>query len=139
MMRSLFIGTGQWRRSSAIIGSCVFVGVIAAGLVFAMPAKSQAPKNDTRKAIRDRSASAPPTAEEAAAFLADAEARLLDLGVKASHANWVQENFITEDTEQIAADANQNLNALSVDLAKKAKRFDGLRSEERRVGKECSS
>ena len=51
--------------------------------------------------------------------MSDAEARLLDLGVKASHANWVQENFITEDTEQIAADANQNLNALSVDLAKK--------------------
>src|SRR3984885_11556266 len=116
MMRSLFIGTGQWRRSSATIGSCVCVSVIAAALVFAMPATSQAPKNDTRKAVRDRSASAPPTAEEAAAFLAGAEARLLDLGVKASHANWVQENFITEDTEQIAADANQALNTLSVDL-----------------------
>jgi peptidyl-dipeptidase A len=117
---------GAATRTLAAIGFCVCVGAVASTLVFAMPAASQAPKNDTRKAIRDRSASTRPTAEEASAFLADAEARLLDLGVKASHANWVQENFITEDTEQIAADANQALNALSVDLAKKAKRFDGV-------------
>jgi len=84
---------------------------------------AQKPKNDVRKAVRGSSNSAP-TVDEAGAFLADAEARLLNLGVKASHANWVQENFITEDTELLAADANQNLNALSVDLAKKAKRFD---------------
>ena len=87
----------------------------------------QAPKNDARKAIRNGPRSSQPTAEEASVFLADAESRLLDLGVKASHANWVQENFITEDTEQIAADANQALNALSVDLAKKAQRFDGVK------------
>ena len=36
----------------------------------------------------------------------------------------MQQNFITDDTEQIAADANQQVNALSVELAKKAERFD---------------
>jgi len=84
----------------------------------------QAPKNDLRKA--NRSLGPAPTVEEARAFLADAEARLFDLGVKASRAAWVQENFITEDTEQIAADASQEVNTLSADLAKKAHRFDGL-------------
>jgi peptidyl-dipeptidase A len=67
-----------------------------------------------------------PTPEEARAFVTDAEAKLFDLGVKASRASWVQENFITDDTEHIAADAGQELNTLSVDLAKKTHRFDGL-------------
>jgi peptidyl-dipeptidase A len=65
-----------------------------------------------------------PTLEGARAFLDDAERRLCDLGVKASRAAWVQENFITEDTEQIAADASQELNTLSAALAKQAHVFD---------------
>jgi peptidyl-dipeptidase A len=81
------------------------------------------PKNHLRKVTRE---GAPPTVDEARAFLADAESRLFDLGVKASRAEWVQENFITDDTQQIAAEASEQVNTLSVDLAKKAKRFDGL-------------
>jgi peptidyl-dipeptidase A len=58
--------------------------------------------------------------------LAEAEQRVFDLGNKAQRASWVQENFITDDTEQIAADANQELTAANVELAKKAHRFDGM-------------
>lgn len=65
-----------------------------------------------------------PTVEGARAFLDDAEKRLFDLGVKASRASWVYENFITEDTEQIAADANQEANTVNAELAKKAHVFD---------------
>ena len=68
-----------------------------------------------------------PTVAEAQAFVDEAEKRLFDLGVKASRASWVQENFITDDTEQIAADTGEALNTLSVELAKKAQRFDGLK------------
>ncbi len=68
-----------------------------------------------------------PTAEEARAFLEAAEAKFLDLTVKASRASWVEENFITEDTEEIAAEANEGLNTLSAGLAKAAHRFDGLK------------
>ena len=68
-----------------------------------------------------------PTIEEAKAFLDDAEARLFDLGNKAQRAAWVQENFITDDTNQIAADAGEVLNTLTVELAKKAHRFDSLK------------
>jgi peptidyl-dipeptidase A len=70
--------------------------------------------------------SSAPTAEEARAFLADAEAKFLDLTVRSSRASWVQENFITDDTEQIAADANQELNTFSAEVAKQAHRFDGM-------------
>src|ERR1700732_1526223 len=68
-----------------------------------------------------------PTVEEAKAFLDDAEARLFDLGNKAQRAAWVQENFITDDTNQIAADAGEVVNTLTVDLATKAHRFDSLK------------
>jgi peptidyl-dipeptidase A len=67
-----------------------------------------------------------PTVAEARAFLDDAEARLFDLGNKTQRATWVQENFITDDTNQIAADFGEELNTLTVELAKKAYRFDGL-------------
>ena len=49
---------------------------------------------------------APPTVEEARKFTDDAENRWLNLIIKASRAQWVQETFITPDTEQIAADAD---------------------------------
>ena len=73
-----------------------------------------------------QSGSAAPTVEEATKFIADAEQRLLDLGVRASRASWVAENFITDDTEQIAADANEVLNTASTNFAREAHRFDNL-------------
>lgn len=97
-------------------------GAIAILCVLAIAATAQAPKNEVRKARRDFGAA--PTVEEAQTFLDDAESRLFDLGVKASRAAWVQQNFITDDTEQISADANQQANALSVELAKKAESWD---------------
>jgi peptidyl-dipeptidase A len=73
-----------------------------------------------------RSPSGKPTAGEAKAFLDEAEKQLFRLGIKEERAAWVQQNFITVDTEQIAADANQELTAKSVELSKQAHRFDGL-------------
>jgi peptidyl-dipeptidase A len=69
----------------------------------------------------------PPTAEEARQFVARAEERLLELSNKAGRAAWVQANFITEDTEKISADANKDLIAASMELAKAATRFDALK------------
>src|SRR5262249_24345276 len=45
---------------------------------------------------------------------------------KAQRAGWVQENFITVDTESMAADANEVFTAATVKLSKEAHRFDGL-------------
>ncbi len=67
-----------------------------------------------------------PTVEDAIAFVDSAEAVLQDLGVKAGRAAWVQANFITYDTEILAAEANENYVAASVDLAGKAARFRDL-------------
>jgi len=65
-----------------------------------------------------------PTPAEAKKFIETAEQRLFDLAVKAGRASWVQENFITVDTEQIAADANEVFNTAATEYAKEAHRFD---------------
>jgi peptidyl-dipeptidase A len=67
-----------------------------------------------------------PTPEEAKAFIEKAEAQLLELGNRQQRAAWVQATYITDDTERIAAEANKDLIAATVDLATAATRFDGL-------------
>jgi len=76
---------------------------------------------------KDEGAKAAPSVEEARKYIENAEKELFDLGLKASRAAWVQENFITEDTEQIAADASEVVNTASAKYAKEAHRFDGLK------------
>jgi peptidyl-dipeptidase A len=67
-----------------------------------------------------------PTVAEAEKFMADTEKLLEDLAIKQSRASWVQANFITDDTETIAAQANQDLIEATTNLAKQVKRFDGM-------------
>jgi peptidyl-dipeptidase A len=56
-----------------------------------------------------------------------AEARLEDLSVKVNRATWVQENFITDDTEALAADAIDEITAVTTELVEQSKRFDGVK------------
>src|SRR5450756_1026716 len=71
-------------------------------------------------------AEGPPTVAEAEAFLKNAEQRLLQLSVEAGRADWVKLNFITEDTELLAAKADERAINAAVELAKQAVRFDKL-------------
>jgi peptidyl-dipeptidase A len=66
------------------------------------------------------------TKEEAEKFLADAEKRLLDLNIKAGRADWVKSTFITDDTELLAAEANDNLIAATTELAEQAHRYENV-------------
>ena len=68
-----------------------------------------------------------PTVAEAEAFMNKAEARLAELTVKVSKANWVHDNFITDDTEALAAAANDELTAVTTELVEESKRFDGVK------------
>src|SRR3954453_10285764 len=67
-----------------------------------------------------------PTVAEAEQFMKQAETRLNELSLKGNQATWVQSNFITEDTEALAADAIDEATAAPTDLAEQAKRFDGV-------------
>jgi peptidyl-dipeptidase A len=66
------------------------------------------------------------TAVEARAFVERAEARLLELGNRLQRAQWVMSTYITEDTERLAAEANKDYIAATMQLAEQSKRFDGL-------------
>ncbi len=68
-----------------------------------------------------------PTVADAEKFMQKAEARLAELSIKANQANWVHENFITDDTEALAADVNDEQTAVTTELIEQAKRFAGLK------------
>ncbi|HYL12247.1 MAG TPA: M2 family metallopeptidase [Terriglobales bacterium] len=68
----------------------------------------------------------PPSIADLEKFLNEAEARLDDVSIKANRAGWVQETYITDDTEAIAATANENLLTAVSELAEQAKRFEGM-------------
>src|SRR6478672_8347266 len=97
----------------SLLAGGVFVASLSSA---AMPAKKTAAAGGK-----------PPTVAEAKAFLEEAESRLLALATDAGRAAWVQSTFITEDTEILAAQANERSIAASVAYAKKATRFDGLK------------
>ena len=67
-----------------------------------------------------------PTPDDAETFIADAESQLLDLWIDAGRATWVQNNFITDDTNTLASSANAAVMAATTDLAAAAARFDEL-------------
>jgi peptidyl-dipeptidase A len=75
-------------------------------------------------------ASAPqaaPTLAEAEQFIKNAEAKLNDLATRQGHASWVQSNFITDDTEILAAEADEAVIGATTDLAKQTTRYDNLK------------
>jgi peptidyl-dipeptidase A len=69
----------------------------------------------------------PATAEEAKQFVEAAEARLMKLSEESGRADWVKNTHITDDTEILAALAQERLLAANMELAKAATRFDGVK------------
>ena len=63
------------------------------------------------------------TESEIGAFLARAEAKLLDLSVESQKADWVFDTYITSDSELLAARAGSRLIAATVEIAKESTRF----------------
>jgi len=86
---------------------------IAAALGLAMPALAAKPKTD-------------PVAE-ADAFVAQAEKELGDYSILNARAQWINANFITEDTDAIAAEFGARGTELGVKYAKGAAKFDDVK------------
>jgi peptidyl-dipeptidase A len=91
------------------------------------PNKMSTESTRTTRATNARRPAAKPTVAEAQKFITEAEQRLLALNLKASRASWVQSNFITDDTETMAADTQNELTATTTELAAAARRFDNLK------------
>src|SRR5881296_1371293 len=79
-------------------------------------------KASTRKSAHASAPAAKPTPEEAQKFIDDAEKQLSELADKGQRADWVNENFITDDTDALATDANSENSAVTTKLALDAKK-----------------
>ena len=104
--------------------------VIAAGIISAQGHTTMTASTHIARPEDEHAQKAPPTAEEARAFVETAETRLLKLWIAASRASWVQQTFITDDTEEIAAEADQAVKAATAELAAEARRYEGLKLPE---------
>lgn len=69
-----------------------------------------------------------PTPEEARAFVDDVESTLRRLWVARDRASWISENFITDDTEAMAAAGEEETAAYVDEAIKRSKRYAPLAS-----------
>ncbi len=70
------------------------------------------------------SSAAGATPADATAFLTNVNDTVLRLGIQQAQAGWVQQTYITDDTEALAARANQAANDAGARFAKESTRFD---------------
>src|SRR5919201_675178 len=71
-----------------------------------------------------RASSSTPTAADARKFLENVNETTLKLDVYANRAGWVQQTFITDDTEALAARAYQAANDAGARFAKESTKYD---------------
>ncbi|MBS2022608.1 MAG: M2 family metallopeptidase, partial [Deltaproteobacteria bacterium] len=67
-----------------------------------------------------------PTAADAKAFVAQANSELMRLQVRAGVAEWIKSTYITDDTERIAAELEDEALALQTKFVKEAAKFNGV-------------
>jgi peptidyl-dipeptidase A len=81
-----------------------------------------------------RTRPAAPTAADAKSFISTVNDTMLRLGVEQGQAGWVQQNFITDDTEALQARINQRYIDAVARFAKEATKYDNVEvpADERR-------
>jgi peptidyl-dipeptidase A len=70
------------------------------------------------------------TEADARKLVEEASARLLELGIEAGRAQWVQATYITYDTEVLAAQRNEVLLTAAVEYAQRATQFNDVKLPE---------
>ncbi len=116
------------RLSRLALATVLGATALAAGA--ATPADAASPTSQAATPVKAgktaKAARSAPTRQEAERFVKDAEARLEALLIKSQRNEWVAENFITDDTQQITAEANEELLKATGELALAARRYNGL-------------
>jgi peptidyl-dipeptidase A len=103
------------------LAGCCFRSLLFAAVAMTAPAN-----HDRASATPAPPSQNSPTVRDAIQFTDAAEKRLVELRNKASHANWVYETYITDDTEQMSADAEREYASGVAEMAEQAHRFEGL-------------
>src|SRR5262245_38790021 len=113
-------------REVKIVTLSLALMLVASSAAFAQAAPAAKPDAAKQPAATAQK-KGPPTLAEAEAFMKKAEARLEELSVQGNRAGWVQENFITDDTEIIGAQTQEKAIAVTTELALAARRFENLK------------
>lgn len=100
------------KKTIAIVGTILLVGCATSG------------------ANQGQAEQAPPTPEEARAFVERVNADLQQLWTRQSTASWVKATYITEDTDRLAAWAREEVMAYISRAVEESKRFDGVEVDE---------
>ena len=114
------------RHLSLLLSGALMLAACATSTTTATSEPAAAPAEPAVTTPATPAAPPAPTAADAKAFVDRAESEMLALALESNRASWVQANFITEDTQAIAADANEKATNKGVELAKEAKRFDNV-------------
>ncbi len=86
--------------------------------------------NDTNQTQQDKTQTTSSvqqlTQQDAQAFLDNVETQMKALVIEASRAEWIYQNFITEDTSALASQENQKYTEAGVKYAMEAAKFDNV-------------
>src|SRR4028119_1030984 len=95
------VSCGEARRAGGVAALLSLI-LLFNGVVSAQTTAPKGSANPARPAGTRRTTPGKATAAEAGQFVAHAEQRLTELNLKVARASWIQENFITDDTEALA-------------------------------------
>ncbi len=94
--------------------------VAIATMALTTPALAKHHENDAMEET------APPTAADAKQFVDETEKELFDFSIDAARTYWINSNFITDDTDALAAKAGAEGTTMSVEAAIEAARFNNV-------------
>ena len=100
------------------------IGKLTICLIVLVAAAACSPQDDAH--VPQGASTAAPTVEDARVFIESAEAELAQISEYAGRVFWVQANFITFDTNWLAARTGAQTTELAVRLANETKRFEEL-------------
>lgn len=95
----------------------------------ARPQAESSARPSQRPSPAPTSADSSPTVAEAVAFVEDVEQHLRRLWVARDEASWVNENFITDDTEALAAAGEEATAGYVGEAIQRSKRYAAIRSQ----------
>ena len=128
-------------RPSRLLASLVPVTVAALlGVACGAPPPPASPSPKTPDAptttMTPPAVVAAPTPEDAKKFLEQVDKDLRKLWVARDRAGWVNQNFITDDTEALSASGEEATAAYVTEAITKARRFDGVKGIEGDVARQ---
>ena len=116
------------QRLSFILGTATLVAASACGSTSSYTPQPcpACPSGPAAAVTTTDGVAASPTLEEATAFMAEVNDTLKKLWVTQERAHWINSNFITSDTQEIVAEADQASMQYLAATIKRATRFDPL-------------